>query len=247
MRHRPEEEGLLPDGEGHTPAQSSSRPAAASLKAESTAERRVGDEGLTIRQALSTRFFWLLTAALALASIGSMAIIGHLVAFLEESADFSRGTASAVAMGIPFVSLGGRLAFGWLADYVAKRRLLAMAFVLQGLGILIFAFANSPWQAVLFLIVFSAGWGGAIPLEPTLQAEYFGLRAFGGIQGLMWAVATLGAFGGPVFAGAVYDVVDSYRPAFLLMTLTTMAAVPAVLMMGRPRAWAKEPVGAPTT
>ncbi len=246
MRHRPEEAGLLPDGEGAA-AQSSVAPAAASLKGENAVECRAEDEGLTIRQALRTRFFWLLTAALALASVGSMAIIGHLVAFLEEAADFSRGTASAVAMGIPFVSLGGRLAFGWLADYVAKRRLLAIAFALQGLGILIFAFVDNPWQAVLFLLVFSAGWGGAIPLEPTLQAEYFGLRAFGGIQGLMWAVATLGTFGGPVFAGVVYDMVDSYRPAFLLMTLTTMAAVPAVLMMGRPRAWARESVGAPAS
>jgi MFS family permease len=93
--------------------------------------------------------------------------------------------------------------------------------------------------------VFSTGWDGAIPLLPALQAEYFGLRAFGGIQGLLSAVATLGAFGGPVFAGMVYDTMDSYRPAFFLMTLTTMAAVPAILMMGRMPAWARDAASAP--
>ena len=238
VRHRPEDVGLLPDGERHASGQSLASPAAASLEGDSAVGWRVEDEGLTMGQAVGTRSFWLLASALALASVGSMAIIGHLVAFLEESADFSRGAASAVAMGIPFGSLVGRVGFGWLADYVAKRWLVAVAYVLQGAGILIFASVDNPWQAVLFLVVFTLGWGGALPVLPALEAEYFGLRAFGGIQGLMWAVATLGGFIGPLFAGAVYDAVDSYRPAFLLMTLTTMAAVPAILMMGRPPAWA---------
>ena len=244
VRRRPEDVGLLPDGEGHAPDQSLARPEA-SPKGESAADRKVEHEGLTVRQALGTRPFWLLTLASALAWLGGMALIGHLVAFLEESADFSRGEASAVAMGIPFASLVGRLGFGWLADYVVKRRLLAVAYVLQGAGILIFATTGSPWQAVLFLVVFSVGWGGTIPVLPALEAEYFGLRAFGGIQGLLSGLATLGAFVGPVFAGVVYDVTDSYRPAFLLMTFTTMAAVPAILMMGRVPAWAKEAASAP--
>jgi sugar phosphate permease len=163
----------------------------ASLKGESAADRKVGHEGLTVRQALRTRPFWLLTFAVALAWLGGMALIGHLIAFLEESADFSRGAASAVAMGIPFASLVGRLGFGWLADYVVKRRLLAVAYIFQGAGILIFATTDSPWQAVLFLVVFSVGWGGAIPVLPALEAEYFGLRAFGGIQGLLSGLARL--------------------------------------------------------
>jgi MFS family permease len=244
VRSRPEDVGLLPDGEGRATGQSLASPAA-SPKGGSAAGKRVEHGGLTVRQALGTRPFWLLTFASALTWLGSMALIGHLVAFLEESADFSRGAASAVAMGIPFGSVVGRLGFGWLADYVAKRWLMAVAYVLQGTGILVFATIDSPWQAVLFLVVFSAGWGGAIPLLPALQAEYFGLRAFGRIQGLLSAVATLGAFGGPLFAGVVYDVMDSYRPAFFLMTLTTMAAVPAILMMGRMPAWARDAASAP--
>jgi sugar phosphate permease len=244
VRHRPEDVGLLADGEGRATGRSRAT-SAASPKGEDAAGKRVEQGGLTVRQALRTRPFWLLTLASALTWLGSMALVGHLVPFLEGSADFSRGAASAVAMGIPFGSLVGRLGFGWLADYVVKRWLMAVAYVLQGAGILVFATIDSPWQAVLFLAVFSTGWDGAIPLLPALQAEYFGLRAFGGIQGLLSAVATLGAFGGPVFAGMVYDTMDSYRPAFFLMTLTTMAAVPAILSMGRVPSPAGEVPGAP--
>jgi sugar phosphate permease len=244
VRHRPEDVGLLPDGEGHAAGQPlASR--AASPKGERAADKRVEHDGVTMRQALSMRPFWLLTLASALTWLGGMALIGHLVAFLEESADFSRGAASAVAMGIPLGSLVGRLGLGWLADHVVKRWVIAAAYVLQAAGMLVFATTDSPWQAVLFVVVFSSGWGGAIPLLPALQAEYFGLRAFGGIQGLLSAIATLVAFGGPVFAGVAYDTMDTYRPAFLLMTLTTVAAAPVILMMGKVPAWTRETARGP--
>jgi cyanate permease len=45
----------------------------------------------------------------------------------------------------------------------------------------------------------------------------------------------LAAFAGPIFAGAVYDTMETYRPAFLIMGLATLVAGPAVLMTARPR------------
>jgi MFS family permease len=87
----------------------------------------------------------------------------------------------------------------------------------------------------VFLVVFAPGFGGAISVLPALQAEYFGLRAFGTIQGLMWGMSTLAAFVGPIFAGAVYDGLDTYRPAFLIMGLAALAAAPAVLMTRKPQ------------
>jgi len=194
-------------------------------------------EGLTIGEALRTRSFWPLALALVLAWVGSMAVIIHVIAYLDESGGFTEEGAAVIAMGIPLGSLVGRLGFGWLADYLSKRWLLAAAWFLQGLGILIFAAVQSPWQAVLFLVAFAPGYGGAVTVLPALLTEYFGLRAFGGIQGLLMAGAMLGGFIGPIFAGGVYDAVDSYRPAFLVLALTALTAAVLVQMIGRPRAW----------
>jgi MFS family permease len=204
------------------------------------------EEGLTIGQALHTRSFWLLVLAIVLVSVGFLAVIVHLIAYLDESAGFTEEGAAVIAMGIPFGSVLGRLSFGWLADYLSKRWLLAVAWTLEGLGILIFAAVHSPWQAVVFLVVFAPAFGGAFPVLPALMAEYFGLRAFGGIQGLIWGMATLASLIGPIFAGGVYDVIDSYRPAFLLLGLSALGAALTVVMIGRPPAWAMEAAGAPT-
>jgi MFS family permease len=92
---------------------------------------------------------------------------------------------------------------------------------------------------------FAPGWGGSISVRPALQAEYFGLRAFGGIQGLMFFVASVGSFTGPIFAGVIYDVMDSYRPAFLVVALAVLAAVPLVLAAGGPQTEAASVAGGP--
>jgi sugar phosphate permease len=244
VRHRPEEVGLLPDGESSAPAEALADPPPEA--ADAGGDRHVGQsKGLTVRQALRTRSFWLLAAALVLTWVGSLAVIIHLIPYLDESAGFTEEGAALIAMGVPFGSLVGRLGFGWLADYFSKRSLMAAAWGLQGLGILIFAGVQSPWQAIVFLAAFAPAFGAAITVLPALIAEYFGLRALGSIQGLLMAAGMLGGFLGPISAGGVYDALETYRPAFLVLGLAAFAAVALVPMIGKRPAWEVETAVAP--
>ena len=235
VRHRPEEMGLLPDGEPPRPPAESGR-ATAPAEAEAVADGllRSRDWGMTVGEALRTRTFWLLALAMALAGFGSTAIIVHQVVYVTEATGLSNEEAAVVAMLMPVISLAGRLGFGWLADYHEKRQVLAVSYALLGLGILLLAAAREPWQLVFFLLVFSPGWGGSIAVQPAFQAESFGLRAFGALQGLAFTVSTLGSVAGPIFAGWVHDNTDTYRQAFLVLALASLGAAPAILMVGQP-------------
>jgi sugar phosphate permease len=243
VRHRPQEMGLLPDGEPPQPRPEAAQGgrlegrAAALAEADGIADGppRLQVAGFTVAQALRTRTFWLLALAMALAGFGSTAIIVHQVVYVTEAVGLSDEEAAVVAMMMPMISVVGRLGFGWLADYRDKRQVLAASYVLLGVGILLLAAAREPWQLLFFLVVFSPGWGGSIAVRPAFQAEYFGLRAFGALQGLMFTVATLGSVAGPIFAGWVHDSTDTYRHAFVVLALATLAAAPVILMVGRPR------------
>jgi len=245
VRHRPEEMGLLPDGELSAPGEVPASPLPEAVEGTGIGNGMGQEEGLSMGEALRTRFFWLLAAGLILTYVGGLAVIVHVIPYLDESGGFTEEGAAMIAMGIPFGSLVGGLVFGWLADYLSKRWLLAASWILQGLGILIFAAVNSPWQAAVFLVVFGPALGAAFTLLPAVLPEYFGLRAFGTIQGLLMAAATLGGFVGPILAGAVYDVMDSYRPAFVLLTLTTCSGALVILMMGRSPASEAEAANVP--
>ena len=235
VRHRPQEMGLLPDGEPPLPRPEVGRAGVAKANGVAYRPLHLQDSGLTVAQALRTRTFWLLSLAMALAGFGSTAIIVHQVVYVTEATGLSDQQSAVVAMMMPIVSLAGRVGFGWLADYREKRQVLAASYMLLGLGILLLAAAQEPWQLLFFLVVFSPGWGGSIAVQPAFQAEYFGLRAFGALQGLTFTVSTLGSVAGPIFAGWVHDSTDTYRNAFAVLALASLAAAPAVLMVGQPR------------
>jgi len=228
IRDRPEEMGLLPDDD----------PTDDPADEEGAAPRRppAGDEGMTVRQSLSSSAFWRLAIAVALGNVGAMAIIVHQIPFLTSSVGMSEGAAAASVTGMVMVSLAGRFGFGYLADLIDKRLVMAASYACLALGVLLFAAVFHPWQVFLALPMFGLGWGGVIPVRPALQAEVFGIRAFGAIQGLIFTVATIGALIGPVFAGWMYDQTESYRLAFVLLAAGGLLAAPMILSLRRPAA-----------
>jgi sugar phosphate permease len=221
IRDKPEDVGLLPDGELADPN--------ATVAAVSPSS-----EGLTLRQALKLRAFWQMAFAVMLVNVGMIAVIVHQIPYFTESLGVSDGMAAALVTVMTLTSLLGRFGMGQLADMIDKRRVLAISFATCALALVLFATLQEPWQIAYALPVFAIGWGGIIPVRPAFQAEYFGMRAFGAIQGIVFTVATLGGFLGPVFAGWMYDETESYRAAFLILSLGAMAAVPLVLTIKRP-------------
>jgi len=219
IRDKPEDIGLLPDGEPPEPGVSVAQGVA---------------EGLTLRRALRLRAFWQMAFAVMLVNVGMIAVIVHQIPYFTESLGVSDGMAAALVTVMTLTSLLGRFGMGQLADMIDKRWVLAISFATCALALVLFATLTEAWQIAYALPVFAIGWGGIIPVRPAFQAEYFGMRAFGAIQGIVFTVATLGGLIGPVFAGWMYDETESYRTAFLILSLGAMAAVPMVLTIKRP-------------
>ncbi len=229
-RHRPEQYGLLPDGEPPL-LSSDARPASESRPAgaEAPATRR----GFTTREALRTRAFWLITMAGGAQTLVVGAVLIHVMPYLS-SLGFARPQAALVAMMIPITSIPGRLAMGWLGDIIDKRLVMAITMALQAAGMLIFAYAGTPWLLVAFLVVYGPGYGGFIPLRATIQREYFGRRAFGTIQGITMGLMTVGHIIGPSMAGWAFDTMASYRGVWLSFALVSTLAVPLIMAIKPP-------------
>ncbi len=224
IRNKPADMGLLPDGE-----------AAVQDDGTPTAAANVAIEGLTVKEAIRLRSFWQMSLAVMLVNLGMIAVIVHQIPYFTKSVGVSEGLAAALVTAMTLMSLLGRFGMGQLADMIDKRLVMAMSFGLCALALVLFATIYEPWQIAYALPVFAIGWGGIIPVRPAFQAEYFGMKAFGAIQGLVFTVATLGGLVGPVFAGWMYDETESYRLAFVVLSGGALLATPLVLTMKRPR------------
>jgi len=227
VRSRPEEMGLLPDGGPRVSEEAAGDPSREN-------RQEVATEGLSLAESVRTSAFWVLSLGNVLWSFGSMSIIGHLPAFLTDQG-FEKLAAGSLSMAIG-CSVVGRLSFGILSDRFTKKRIMSLTLILHALAVLCLFRVHSFWAIPAFVILFGLGLGGGSVLVPLLIGEYFGLRAFGKVLGVITISSTLGAATGPVMTGRIFDVMGSYDLAFTLHIASFMAAGVAIYVLRKPRA-----------
>ncbi len=236
MRHRPEQYGLLPDGRI---AVSSIEPQQVSAGGDAIHAEEVTPPGesdveatYSIAEALRTPVFWLLSVVFGLRQLIIGAIGLHQVPFLI-GIGINPQMAAAVLGMTALTSILGRLGFGWLADRIPARFVMAITIGLAAMGPLILAYVTEWWHLIFFVLIYGVGWGGGATTMSIVRADYFGRRAFGTISGMMDFVQMFGLVLGPIFAGFVYDMTESYYIAFIVFAVSgTLGA--AIMVFLRP-------------
>ena len=236
MRTRPEDYGMLPDGERPserqpTPATSGSTDASSAVRA--PADPMEGD--YTLRSALRLPVFWFLAIAFGLRQFAVGAISLHVVPFMVDTGR-SLEVASTILAATTLTSVVGRLGFGWLADRFPPRYIMAVSMLMVGIGALILSNVTEGWTLlVLYITVYAIGWGGGAVTMNATRGAYFGRRAFGTISGTMDFVQMFGLVLGPIFAGFVFDLTGSYTIAFTSFAVSAAASGVLMLFLRPPR------------
>jgi MFS family permease len=227
VRNSPEEKGLHPDGD-EPKGEEKELPTGPNLQAS------VAAPDFTLRQALFALPFWLLVGAFFFQGLAHSVVIVHAVPALTDAgippaqAAFSLGLLTAV-------SIIGRLLFGYLGDRMEKRYLFVICYAMVSLGTLVLMIARTMPMTYLFIALFGIGFGGTIPLDPAIRAEYFGRAAFAKIQGIMSPLIMLSSAVGPVLAGYLFDVSGSYHSSFLITALIAFVAVGCAFFLPKVR------------
>ena len=249
LRHKPEQYGYLPDGEDpdakSTPAPEGDLPrTAAGPETSSASKGRRGtssmkvawpDYDFTVKQALSTFSFWMLILGTGARSFAMTSIVIHQIVYLTNIRDIPLIQASAALGGMVSISLIGRMAFGFLGDYVDKRYIMIATILLQTVGIYILMTATSMAQVWLFVVVYGIAYGGAIPVYMAIVGEYFGRKNYATIRGYNQLFHIPTTVSGPIFAGWIYDTTGSYTIAFSTFIIALLVGVGFLFFARRPR------------
>ena len=196
-------------------------------------------------QAMRTSAFWLLSAFIVLYWIGFTGMVPHMVTYLKD-VGIAEDIAVLAITGTTIATLIGRVVGGALADRIGKRPVLLGGFLVLAIGVLLFAAISHTWQLVLFVIVMGPALGALIPIVPALIADYFGTRSFALIFGLIYVPTMLTLFGVPSAVGWVFDRFGTYRPAWVVLGLVTLVAVPLVFKLRAPALPDSEPATQPS-
>jgi len=224
LKHRPEDNGLHPDGE----------PLEYSSEALDTLERTgVSEVDFSLRNAMRTQAFWVLTPCFMAFQMTMASVFVHLIPYLITVGIESRFAALVVTF-VTLAAILGKLVFGWLGDRVSKKWLLVIIFALQAVGILALTQVRSVMLIVPFLLAYAPGYGGAATLKPAIVGEYYGRKNLGTIYGIIQGISIIGGVAGPVIAGWLYDIRSSYYLALILLALVNIISALLLLILRRP-------------
>ncbi len=193
----------------------------------------VDDGSFTLREAIHTRTFWVLSATHALANLSVGAVSAHLVLHLTDIGipDLKAAGVIPIFVGIAFFA---QLSGGFLGDKLDKRWMLSASLVVQSISVIVLAYATSYTGAVVFAVLWGVGFGSRGPILHALRGDYFGSRYFGSILGIASFPMILGMTATPVLVGLAFDLQDTYKWAFLTTSTTAFMASGLILFAKRP-------------
>ena len=170
--------------------------------------------GWTLHQAVRTRAFFVVTAAIMLGNFTYTTILAHVSVHLEGR-DVSETSAFWAISVLAACGMAGKLSLGYMTERVPARFVMMVAFGGQIVGIalmLTLVSGAGMWLSVGLFGFFMGSFGA---LAPLLVQDTFGIKSFGSIMGIISAT-TVVSFGlGPLGAGLSYDLTGGYGPAFV--------------------------------
>jgi MFS family permease len=164
---------------------------------------------------------------MALSGAGLAVVLLHQITFLSDRGLGER--AASWALGAT-AGLGvvGKLGFGYLLDRFDQRRVAALCFGLQSLGVFLLLATTGPWMLALYIAVYGFAMGGNATLQATLVADCFGRMHYAAISGRLFAFSVgFQAIAVPL-AGYLRDHTGSYGLVFTAVGLGTLLSMFAV-------------------
>ena len=192
--------------------------------------------GVSLSFAVRSRPFLLLFLGFLLASFGQFTPIAHIVPYAEDRGIYPQAAATLLSL-LGLGSAVGRFAIGAAADRIGRWRGLGLSFGGVGIACLLWLVGDGMVVLAIFAVLVGTFWGGSVALAPSVMADYFGTRAVSGIIGVLYAGVGFGALVGPIIAGLVFDLWQSYLIAILYSIVAPLLAAAAVLSAESPERW----------
>ncbi|HEU5305554.1 MAG TPA: MFS transporter [Gemmatimonadales bacterium] len=224
LRRRPEDLGLVPDGDDGSPH---TRAAVAAANVVDPAWVAVD---WTLGRAVRTARFWWVAVGYFSGLYCWYAVQVHQTKYLIEIG-FAPSDA---AWALGFVSLAGipgQIALGHLSDRIGREWVWtvgSLGFALCYLALLLLE--QAPVPSLLYLMVLSQGLlgYGLTSVVGAIPAEIFQGRHYGTIFGTLMLASILGGATGPWVTGALHDATGSYTLAFSLAIVFSVLSAVAI-------------------
>lgn len=205
IQNRPEDLGLVPDGEAPPEKGSNLR-------------RDDMHVGLSLRAAIRTPTFWIIAIGLSSLSMLVTGMFFHQVSVFSLQG-LSAQTATRAFSISAVVMVITMPVFGYLLDRLPPRRMFASALLIMSASLLALARVTDVPTMIMFSVVFGLANAGLQSHYTFMWPRFFGRRHLGSIQGAAQTIGIIGASIGPLPMGIAFDLYGSYTGVLHLLAL----------------------------
>ena len=229
IKRKPEDIGLLPDGE--TPEEHANAAEAAAKTGKPVS--KTGDLSFTLKQVIRMPAFYLLAAGNVFNILVGPALNLHMVPYFTDKG-IDAGVAVLVTTTLFVSSAGGSLVFGFLSEKFGIRRVITIDYVFMGLGFIFLLMVTNVAGAFAWAVYMGIVQGGGQTLNQVIFADYFGRGSLGAIRGAMTPVQLGAQALGPLLAAMAFDRTGTYFAIFLVFGVARLVSGLAVLLAKPP-------------
>jgi sugar phosphate permease len=231
QRHRPQDMGLLPDGDGS--------PEDAAGAAGSTTHPAIVDpawantEWTLALAARTARFWWLLVSFFGALYVW-YAVQVHQTRYLIDVGISAEAAAFALGL-VGLTGVVGQIWIGHLSDRIGREAAYTVALLgFLGTYICLYLLRHWPEAWLMYLMVGLQGFlgYGTATIFAATPADVFSGKNYGSIFGVIAAVASAGAAFGPWATGLMFDLWGDYDNAFAVAIALSLLSAVAMWLAG---------------
>ncbi|MBW1709229.1 MAG: MFS transporter [Deltaproteobacteria bacterium] len=212
IRRRPEDMGLMPDGDD---------PEAIAIETrgpDSLSVLSSGENIWTLREALRTRTLWLLLIGFNIIGLSLFGAIIHFFPYIEDKG-FSSDVATAALTTFAFCALLVKIPWGLIAEKIHVRKCIISCYIGCAIGLVVLINSDTVFSVFLYSVMYGIALGGDMVLQELMWANYYGRTFLGTIRGFVMPFFLISMAGGPLFAAWLRDITGNYNIAYTLFCL----------------------------
>ena len=235
LRRRPEDLGLKIDGDS-TKEQIQDNLIVHPTKKD---ENLLDEISWTLKDALHTKTFWMLTMIFALVGLAQGGAGVHRIPFWIDSGYDGRTVAFAFSLDAAGAAFMAILS-GWIADKLPIRYIATASYSGFILALLLMLLTSktsgSPnWLVFASSGIFGLSVGANMIVTGYIFAAYFGRDFLGAIRGITMPVLLVSAGIGPPIVGYMFETTGSYQIAWWIMIVLYGMAASLVITVRAPK------------
>jgi MFS family permease len=185
---------------------------------------------LSLGQAISTVQLWTICLTNLTLVFCLMIVLVHIVPHARDIG-VSAAKGALLLSTIGGMSIIGRILAGLAIDGMGSKKTMLVCFIFLISGLLWLQIADRLWMLFLFAGVYGMAHGGFFTAISPIVAEFFGIASHGVLFGIVVCFGTTGGALGPLVAGYLFDISDSYRSTFWMIAIMSLVSLGLLLSL----------------